>query len=161
MDHALEVLVVEDNLGDFHLLEQSFAEQAIPVRLHLVENAVRAFTFLSRQREFAHAPAPDLILLDLNLPVIQGQKVLDIVRTTAEWRHLPVMVLSSSGRKKDIDDCARLRVEEYLVKPSHYDGYLELAKRIGACCQRIALARRRRSTRSLGQASAQRSPAAP
>ncbi|MBA2482591.1 MAG: response regulator [Planctomycetes bacterium] len=151
MDNALVVLVIEDNLGDFHLLEESFAEQSVPAKLFLVPNAVQAFSFLSRQGQFAGMPKPDLVLLDLNLPIIRGHKVLDIIRSTEEWARLPVIVLSSSTLKKDREECARFQVEAHLVKPSHYDGYLELAKEIAVCCKRIASMRERRRTASMAK----------
>src|SRR3954468_13571960 len=100
-EQPLHVLVIEDNLGDFHLLEESFEEQGIPAKLYLAANAVQAFSFLSRQGAYAASPAPDLILLDLTLPVIHGAKILDVIRSTKEWSHLPVVVLSSSTLKKD------------------------------------------------------------
>ncbi len=153
MDKTLVVLVIEDNLGDFHLLEESFAEQAVPAKLYLVENAVQAFSFLSRQGQYAGMPMPDLVLLDLNLPVIKGHKVLDILRSTEAWSRLPVVVLSSSTLKKDRDDCARFDIEAYLVKPAHYDGYLELARQIEACCKKLSSKRRSR-TGTLGTARA-------
>ena len=149
MTDPLHVLVIEDNLGDFHLLEESFEEQGIPAKLYLASNAVQAFSFLSRQGVHASAPTPDLILLDLNLPVIHGAKILDVIRTTQEWAQLPVMVLSSSTLKKDRDQAAHHGIEAYLVKPSHYDGYLELARTIGDSCRRLSTRGRRRSTTSL------------
>jgi CheY-like chemotaxis protein len=149
MGDTLTVLVIEDNLGDFHLLEESFEEQGIPAKLHLASNAVQAFSFLGRQGGFAAVPVPDLILLDLNLPVIHGAKILDVIRTTKEWSHLPVVVLSSSTLKRDQEQAAMHGVEAYLVKPSHFDGYLELARTIGDTCRRLAQRSRRRSTQSL------------
>ncbi len=145
MGRTLHVLVIEDNLGDFHLLEESFGEQALPAQLYLVENAVQAFSFLSKQGLYAGMPTPDLILLDLNLPVIQGHKVLDVIRTTDDWKNIPVAVLSSSTRKKDQEAVARYGIEAYLVKPGHYDGYLELARNLGATCERLANRERRRT----------------
>jgi CheY-like chemotaxis protein len=161
MGDKLHVLVIEDNLGDFHLLEESFDEQGIPASLYLAENAVQAFSFLSRQGGHAASPVPDLILLDLNLPVIHGAKILDVIRTTKEWSHLPVAVLSSSTLKKDQELAATQGIEAYLVKPAHYDGYLELARLIGDTCRRLAHKYRRRTTLSLnvGAAASRAAPA--
>jgi CheY-like chemotaxis protein len=145
MAAALNVLVIEDNLGDFHLLEESFEEQEIPARLFLASDAVQAFGFLGRQGTFAAAPVPDLILLDLNLPVIGGARILDIIRTTTGWSSLPVLVLTSSSLRRDHDEVTRHGIEGYLIKPTHYDGYLELARQIGDTCRRLSRLSRRRT----------------
>lgn len=160
MNDLLHVLVIEDNLGDFHLLEESFEEQRIPARLYHASDAVRAFAFLAQQAPFDRVPTPDLILLDLNLPSINGRQILEVIRGTREWAKLPVIVLSSSSLKSDQDEAARLGIEAYMVKPAHFDGYLELAARLGDTCRSMAARNRRRQTASLRTTPSRPQPAA-
>jgi two-component system response regulator len=125
-----EVLYVEDNPLDVQLVRTAFKEAALQVNLHVVENAVQAFSFLVKQPPFAKAPDVDLVVLDLNLPVINGVRALTIIKTSIDLKKTRVAVFTSSERSEDRSICQRLGAAAYENKPSTYDGYLELARRM-------------------------------
>jgi CheY-like chemotaxis protein len=125
-----EVLYVEDNPLDAQLVRTAFAETGVRANLHVVENAVQAFAFLVKQSPFAHAPDVDLVVLDLNLPVINGVRALTIIKTSEDLKRTRVAVFTSSQRSEDRSICNRLGAVAYETKPSTYDGYLDLARRM-------------------------------
>jgi CheY-like chemotaxis protein len=125
-----EVLYVEDNPLDVQLLRTAFQEAAVRVNLHVVENAVQAFSFLVKQPPFVDAPDVDLVVLDLNLPVINGVRALTIIKTSLDLRKTRVAVFTSSQRSEDRSICQRLGAAAYETKPSTYEGYIELARRM-------------------------------
>lgn len=127
MSALKHVLYVEDNEGDIHLVKSALAERRVQVDLHVVPNAVQAFSFMARQGAFAQAPPVDLVILDINLPIINGVKALSIIKTSPEWRNIPVIVLTSSERSDDRNLCVRMGVIGYHVKPKLWDEYLHLA----------------------------------
>jgi CheY-like chemotaxis protein len=126
-----EILYVEDNPGDAQLLATAFAHRA-DARLQVVENGVQLYEYLGHHRGWAHAPDPDLIIVDLNLPVISGRDILREISSDAKWRHLPIVVLSCSLRDADVADCYRNGALRYLLKPSHWDDFPKLADEIMA-----------------------------
>ncbi len=123
----LRVLVIDDNPGDVTLLREAFIENHIPLDLLVAENAIQAYTMM---RDIPESQAPDLILIDLNLPIIKGQTVLRELRDFHPWRRSRRLVFSSSAASYEIDECMRLGAHGYLVKPAHFAGYIELARRL-------------------------------
>jgi CheY-like chemotaxis protein len=140
----MDVLYVEDNPDDVRLVRQACAELQVDVALHVVENAVQAFSFLARQGAFGGAPRADLVILDLNLPIINGIKTLNIIKSAPEWRGMPVIVLTSSQRPDERSLCMRMGVVGYHIKPKVWQEWLDLAgelKRVvdeGFCSQRAS-----------------------
>jgi two-component system response regulator len=127
MNRRPVILFVDDNPDDVSLLEAAFAQCRAGVELHSVQNGVQAYDFLSKRGEHWNAPTPDLILLDLNLPVRDGRAVLREFQKDPIWRRIPVVVFSSTHRQEEIDECYRLGACLYVVKPAHFDRYAELA----------------------------------
>jgi two-component system, chemotaxis family, response regulator Rcp1 len=123
-----DILIVDDNPLDIQLLETAFGACRSSITLHAVGNGVRAFEFLSKRGEFWNAPTPDLILLDLNLPVVSGEKILEELQRDSIWKRIPVIILSCSHRKEEIESCYRKGASLYVVKPDHIDRYNELAQ---------------------------------
>jgi CheY-like chemotaxis protein len=121
------ILFIDDNPDDVRLLELAFEQCRLGVDMHAVQNGVRAYSFLGKQGEHWNAPTPDLILLDLNLPVRDGRTVLKELQKDASWRRIPVVVFSTTHRQEEIDECYRLGASLYVVKPAHFDRYAELA----------------------------------
>lgn len=124
------VLLIEDNGGDAILLQDALREVGFECAVVTAENAVQAYRFLQRRAPYSEAPAPDLVLLDLNLPVISGGEFLRELRRDARWRDLPVIVFSSSRREADVTDAIALGALRYLPKPPLWTGYVDSAREI-------------------------------
>lgn len=125
------VLYVEDNPGDAELVREALRPYAPEIELEVVENGSRALEFLSRSgQRFAHAPRPDLVLLDLSLPVLDGARVADAMRRLAAWRDIPVVVLSSSTRPEDVQAAYASGATLYLAKPADWERYESFASGI-------------------------------
>jgi CheY-like chemotaxis protein len=113
----MEVLLVEDDLEDAGLTIETVREGAVPCRVSLVRDGEEALAFLHRQAHFARAPRPDVILLDLHLPKMDGRGVLAEIRSDRQLRRIPVVVLTASQTHWDLLKDEHLFVESYLVKP--------------------------------------------
>jgi two-component system, chemotaxis family, response regulator Rcp1 len=118
------LLVVEDNMADVRLIQESLRDVCAIGRLYAVEDGEQAMAFLRRQGEYADAPHPDLILLDLNLPRKSGREVLVEVRADHALRHIPVAVLSSSDAKEDIYGSYYAGANCYVTKPIGLDEFV-------------------------------------
>jgi two-component system, chemotaxis family, response regulator Rcp1 len=98
----IEILLVEDNIGDIRLTEEALKESNLLVNLHVARDGMEAMEFLRGEGDQANAPAPDLILLDLNLPRKDGREVLQEIKNDADLKHIPVVVLTTSESESDI-----------------------------------------------------------
>lgn len=114
---AIDILLVEDNPGDVELTLEALREARLKNRVHVSPDGVAAMEFLRRQGEFADAPRPDLILLDLNMPRKDGREVLRDVKGDADLCRIPVVVLTTSDDERDVLDAYDLRANAYIVKP--------------------------------------------
>lgn len=112
-----DILLVEDNPGDIRLTQEAFKEGQVNNTLHVVEDGIEALDFLFQRNEFADAPRPDIILLDLNLPGKDGDEVLQELRNDPDLRHIPVIILTSSGAQEDVVKSYGLCANAYLTKP--------------------------------------------
>ncbi len=100
--NVIDVLLVEDDPGDALMTQEAFEHHKIRNTLHVVKDGVEALEFLRREGRYADAPRPGLILLDLNLPRMDGREVLAAVKEDAELRSIPVVVLTTSEAEEDI-----------------------------------------------------------
>ena len=114
---VMEILLVEDNPGDARLTRDALAHGSIPSRLHHARDGEEAIAFLRREPPFSTAPAPHLILLDLNLPRRDGREVLEEIKADPALRHIPVVVLTSSRAEEDILRSYRLHANCFITKP--------------------------------------------
>lgn len=112
-----DILLVEDNPGDVRLTEEAFKEGQICNTLHVTTDGIEALDFLRRRGEYADAPCPDIVLLDLNLPRMDGDEVLEEIRADPDLKHLPVIILTSSSAEEDIVKSYELQANAYLTKP--------------------------------------------
>jgi CheY-like chemotaxis protein len=128
-----EILLVEDDPEDALVIRESFESARSGVRFHAVTGGDRALAFLRREGDYATAPEPALILLDLSLAGAHGLQFLAQVKTDPELRVIPVIVLSSSQRPSDIRRAYGLHANAYIVKPHDYEGYAAVVKQIDAC----------------------------
>lgn len=123
---AVDILLVEDNPGDIRLTQEAMKEARLTNTLHIARNGVQALDFLHQRGEFAEAPRPDLVLLDLNLPQLSGREVLKQMKDDAELRRIPVIVLSTSEANRDVLESYDLHANCYINKPVDFDEFLRL-----------------------------------
>jgi two-component system, chemotaxis family, response regulator Rcp1 len=128
--NAIQVLLVEDSLGDVRLTREVFREAYLSVHLHVASDGVDAMDFLRREGIHANARRPDLILLDLNLPRMDGRDVLAIIKEDEGLKTIPTVILTTSASDEDILKSYRLHANCYLTKPVQLDEFEELVKSI-------------------------------
>jgi two-component system, chemotaxis family, response regulator Rcp1 len=128
----IEVLLVEDSPGDVRLTQEAFREYSKPVRLHLAADGVEAMAFLRREGIHANAPRPDLILLDLNLPKLDGREVLALIKKDQDLKIIPTIILTTSDDEADVLISYQLQANCYLRKPAHWDAFDSLVRSINA-----------------------------
>jgi two-component system, chemotaxis family, response regulator Rcp1 len=122
-EETIEVLLVEDNPGDVRLTREAFREVNRSVRLHLASDGVEALAFLGQQGAYLRAPRPDLILLDLNLPKMNGRDVLAKIKADSSLKMIPTIVLSSSEANADVLISYQLQANCYLRKPTQWSAF--------------------------------------
>ena len=127
---SIHVLLVEDSLSDVRLTQEVFINCPIPVQLHVVEDGIAALQYLRREGGFRQAVGPDLILLDLNLPKLDGRKVLAVIKKDAELKSIPVVVLTNSDAASDVEMSYELQVNCYLKKPAEWDAFSRVVKSV-------------------------------
>jgi CheY-like chemotaxis protein len=129
---TIEVLLVEDSPGDIRLLQESFREANEFVRLHVVTDGVEAMDFLRRVGPYVDAPRPDIILLDLNLPKMDGREVLAQIKQDFSLKMIPTVVLTTSEAEMDVSICYQLHANCYLRKPSNWEAFDSIVRGINA-----------------------------
>lgn len=131
-DHT--ILLIEDNPDDAELTRIAFAEAAIDSQLVVVGDGAEALDYLFAQGKYAHRDAADLpsiVLLDLNLPKLDGREVLQALRANPATRGLPVVVLTTSTEPFDVEASYALGVNSYIRKPVDFKKFVEVVKQIG------------------------------
>jgi CheY-like chemotaxis protein len=126
----IEILMVEDNPGDVRLTVEALREGKVRNNFHTVADGVQAMAFLRRQGQYAEVPRPDLVLLDLNLPKMDGREVLAEIKKDPDLRRLPVVILTVSKAEQDILKSYNLHANCYITKPVDLDQFLGVVKSI-------------------------------
>jgi two-component system, chemotaxis family, response regulator Rcp1 len=126
----IEILLVEDNPGDARLAVETLKDSKVHNNLYHVKDGVEAMQFLHRQGEYADAPHPDLILLDLNLPRKDGREVLAEIKEDPELRLIPVVVLTTSEAERDLVRTYDLHANAYVLKPIDLHRFIEVVQAI-------------------------------
>jgi chemotaxis family two-component system response regulator Rcp1 len=126
----IKILLVEDNPGDVRLTREALRDGKIYNNLYVARDGVEAMAFLRKTGQYAHAPRPDLILLDLNLPRKDGHEVLAEVKTDETLRRIPVVILTTSQAEEDIIKTYDLHVNCYITKPVDLDQFVKIVKSI-------------------------------
>ena len=126
----IEVLLVEDSPGDVRLTKEAFREVNEAVHVNVVADGVEAMDFLKRLGIYVDAPRPDLILLDLNLPKMDGREVLVRIKNDDSLKTIPTVILSTSEAAADIEKSYELQANCYLSKPVLFDAFDSLVKNI-------------------------------
>ena len=125
-----EILLAEDNPGDIRLTREALRATNINHHLHVVLDGVEAMAFLRHHGAYAGTPQPDLILLDLNMPRMDGRHVLALLKSDADLRRIPVVVLTCSQNETDIQAVYELQANCYVTKPSDFDEFMSVVKAI-------------------------------
>ncbi|HVH81732.1 MAG TPA: response regulator [Stellaceae bacterium] len=140
-----EVLLVEDNPADARLTQEALGEGRMLNRLHHVKDGIEALQFLRREAPYEDAPAPDVILLDLNLPRKDGRQVLSEMKQDPQLRLIPVVVLTTSEAERDIIKSYELHANCYITKPVDLEKFIYIVRTIEAFWLAVVTLPHRRS----------------
>jgi two-component system, chemotaxis family, response regulator Rcp1 len=128
---CLQILLVDDSPGDVRLTQEAFRDSDLSIYLHIAVDGLDAMAFLKRQGAHAHAPRPDVILLDLSLPKLDGREVLSRIKADDELKAIPTIVLTNSEAEVDIVTTYHLQANCYLAKPVRLDAFQRAVRDIG------------------------------
>jgi chemotaxis family two-component system response regulator Rcp1 len=128
--NAIDVLLVEDSPGDVRLTQEALRDANQAVHLHVATDGVEAMQFLRREGRHADAPFPDLILLDLNLPRMDGREVLALIKEDERLKTIPTIILTTSAAESDITKSYQLQANCYLTKPVQFDAFESVVRSI-------------------------------
>jgi chemotaxis family two-component system response regulator Rcp1 len=126
----VEVLLVEDSPGDVRLTRDAFRETNESIRLHVAVDGVEAMDFLKKRGAFADSPRPDFILLDLNIPKMDGREVLAQIKKDNDLKTIPTIILTTSDSEADIKKSYELQANCYLNKPVQLEDFENVVKSI-------------------------------
>lgn len=127
---ATEILLVEDNPGDIRLIQEAFKESGIEGNLRVTRDGEQALAFLRHEGKYQDSPRPDFILLDLNLPRMDGCEVLTEIKQNEDLRRIPVLILSTSTRTEDVLRAYDLHANCYIPKPTDLDKLVDLGQQL-------------------------------
>ena len=122
----IQVLLVEDSPGDVRLTQEAFSDVNIAIQLHIVSCGVEAMEFLRHEGRHPQSPRPDLILLDLNLPRMDGREVLEAIKADHGLKSIPTVILTTSQAEVDIAKSYLLQANCYLTKPVQLEAFESL-----------------------------------
>ena len=126
----VEILLVEDNPGDYRLTKEALKEGKVYNNLHWTQDGVDALDFLNRRGKHENAPRPDIILLDLNLPKKDGREVLSEIKNDDSLRKIPVVILTTSKAEEDVLKSYDLHANCYVTKPVDLDKFIIVVQSI-------------------------------
>jgi CheY-like chemotaxis protein len=124
------ILLAEDNPGDIVLTVAALKDSKIPNEISVVQDGEQALAFLRKQGEHAGAPRPDLVLLDLNLPRVDGREVLAAIKEDPDLRRIPVVVLTGSRRHEDVTGAYNQYANTFITKPDGPDQFMQIVAEI-------------------------------
>jgi two-component system, chemotaxis family, response regulator Rcp1 len=129
-DMPIEVLLVEDSPGDVRLTREAFRDTNQAIHLHVASDGVEAMAFLRQQGVHVHAPRPDFILLDLNIPKMDGREVLAQIKSDEGLKLIPTIILTMSDAEADIVKSYQLQANCFLSKPVQLEEFENVVKSI-------------------------------
>jgi CheY-like chemotaxis protein len=127
---AIDVLLIEDDPGDVLITREAFEHNKIENNLHVARDGEEGLDYLYRRGAFEHAPRPDLVLLDLNLPKYDGRQLLDKIKSDPDLCHIPVVVLTTSAAEEDVLHSYKLHANAYVTKPVDLDQFMKAVRQI-------------------------------
>ncbi|CCQ74335.1 response regulator [Magnetospira sp. QH-2] len=131
-DHSVRILLVEDNPGDARLTKEAFRAGKVPCEVDHVVNGEEAMAFLRREGSYGDRKKPHMVLLDLNMPRMDGREVLAAMSNDAELKDIPVIALTTSSAPEDIEACYRNGANAYVVKPPEFNSFIEKVRALEA-----------------------------
>ncbi len=126
----IHILLIEDSLGDVMLIKEAIEDGNIAHTLDIVNDGWEGVQFLERKGIYKDKKLPDLILLDINMPKLNGHDVLDRIKNNDEIKHIPVIMLTTSSAEKDILKAYQKHSNCYIVKPIEYNDFEHIIKSI-------------------------------
>lgn len=126
----IDILLVEDNPGDVRLTREALSEGKFWHNLYVVEDGEAAMAFVHQEGKYADAPRPDLILLDLNLPRLDGREVLVLLKSDENLKRIPVVILTTSQAEEDILRAYNLSANCYITKPVDFDQFIKVVRAV-------------------------------
>jgi len=127
---SFDILLVEDSDEDIYLTKRAFQDSKLAVNLHITKDGEAALDFLYNRNEYVDSPKPDIILLDLNLPKIDGREVLTRIKRDDELKKIPIVILTTSQSTEDVIKSYNLHANSYIRKPVNFDKFTEIIKSI-------------------------------
>ncbi len=127
---AIDILMVEDNPGDIELARIALEENRLYNRLFVAENGLEALRFLRNEEPYLKVPLPDIILLDLNMPVMDGREALKEIKSDPRLRMIPVVILTTSQAEEDVLRSYNLHANCYISKPIDFSQFIKVVKSI-------------------------------
>lgn len=124
------ILVVEDSEADQIIIQRAFDKGKINCHLHMCENGEVALSFLRETLAAVDEALPDLILMDINMPVMDGKRTLEHIREDVQLKHLPVIMLTTSSAEKDVLESYQLGVNAYLTKPLSHSDFVDAIQKL-------------------------------
>jgi two-component system, chemotaxis family, response regulator Rcp1 len=128
--NLVEVLLVEDNPGDARLCVEAFKESKILNQLNIVEDGREALDYVFKLGKYSDVNTPDLIILDLNLPKIDGKEVLRQIRENEDTTDIPIIILTSSKSEEDIVKTYQLHANSYVTKPLDFEQFIGVVQKL-------------------------------
>ena len=128
----MKILLVEDNPAEARLVQEALKEGRVAAKLFWAKDGLEALDFLYQRGQYIEAPRPDLILLDLNLPRLNGKEVLQQVKQDPALLNIPIVMLSTSSARQDVQDAYAAHANSFMTKPADFDKFMEMVKLIDA-----------------------------
>ena len=125
-----EILLVEDNEGDIELTREAFNDARFRNNLQIAEDGEKALDILFKRKGFEHSETPDIILLDLNLPRVDGREVLETIKSHDSLKRIPTIVLTSSMADRDVVESYNLHANCYIVKPVNAAKFMQVVQHV-------------------------------
>lgn len=129
-ERVIEILLVDDDPGDVRLTVEGLKHSKVLTHMNVVGDGVEALAFLRRQGKYAEASQPDIILLDLNMPRMDGREVLTQLKADPDLKHIPVVILTTSDSEEDVLRSYELHANCYVTKPVDLKQFLSIVKAI-------------------------------
>ncbi|WP_246054274.1 response regulator [Antarcticibacterium flavum] len=122
----IEILLVEDNEGDILLTTEALNDSEIATNISVVKDGLEALNYLQKKDKYSNARSPQLVLLDINLPKVNGFEVLREIKSSEDLKHIPVVILSTSSSEEDIHKCYSNYATCFITKPLSADSFSEV-----------------------------------